>query len=74
MVFFLLLLGVILGIHLGARYAFEEAVPEIREEYERIDRQEEYWECLQSMKAETMAWVNERDSADWWKHGDPAPY
>lgn len=73
MVFVLLVLGIVLGVHLGVRHAWEEARPEIQEEYERIDRQDEYWDCMQSMWAETMAWANERDPADWWKHGETTP-
>ena len=71
--YILLLLGVVWGVHLGVRYALEKAKPIIGEEYERIDRQDEYWDCLQSMWAETMAWVHEHDPADWWKHGESAP-
>ena len=69
----LLLLGVAIGVHLGIRFAVEEAGPDIREEYQRIDRQDEYWECLQSMLAEVATWANEHDPADWWKYGDAAP-
>ena len=74
MALILLLLGIALGVRLGVRHALKEASPEIREEYQRIDRQEEYWDCLQCMLAEAVAWGNERDQADWWKHGEPAPY
>jgi len=73
MAFILILLGMAIGIHLGMRYALEESRPEIREEYQRIDRQDEYWDCLQSMLAEVVAWANEHDPADWWKYGDSAP-
>ena len=54
MTFVLLLLGIASGVytgrsHLGVRHAWEEAKPEILEEYDRIDRQDEYWDCMQSM-------------------------
>lgn len=68
-----IVLGVALGIRLGIRYSLKEARAEIHEEYERIDRQTEYWDGLQSMYAETAAWTSERDPADWWKRGESTP-
>jgi hypothetical protein len=73
MTLILLLFGTAWGVHLGIRHALEEAKLEIWEEYQRIDRQGEYWDCLQSMLAEAVAWVDECDPADWWKYGDAAP-
>jgi hypothetical protein len=74
MALLLLLLGMAVGFRLGLRYTSREAMPQIREEYERIDRQDEYWDCLQEMVAETNAWANESDSADWWKRGEDPPF
>jgi hypothetical protein len=73
MALIVLLFGTALGIHLGLRYTVQEAMCEVRAEYQQIDRQDEYWECLQSMLAEAVAWVNEHDPADWWKYGESAP-